>query len=72
MSSPVIRSVSETTAILREALNRRTPLVLSYRHEGRWHTLKSRVLDLDVDARRLTIELPPDANGKPINHLQQD
>jgi c-di-GMP-binding flagellar brake protein YcgR len=58
MIFPEIRVWGEKGTVLREALDRRTPLVLSFRGPDGWITFSSRLLGLDEDNAQLTIELP--------------
>ena len=71
MSFPVIQSSSGTNAILHEALDRRTPLVLSFRRAQGWNTFKSRILNLDQSRGHLSVELPPDQRARLGKQLQE-
>ena len=71
MSFPVIHSAGETGAVLGEALDRRTPLVLSFRGSRGWNTFKSRILKLDKARAQMSLELGADQGGAPARQLQE-
>lgn len=69
MIFPEIRAASETGTVLREAFDRRTPLVLSFRGPDGWITFSSRLLGLDGNNAQLTIELPAERRDQLTDQL---
>ncbi|UCG33962.1 MAG: PilZ domain-containing protein [Phycisphaerales bacterium] len=60
---------AETGTVLREALDRRTPLVLSFREPSGWITLSSRLLGVDGNNAQLTVELPAEQRQQLTDQL---
>ena len=72
MSAPTKRSSTETESILREALQRRTPLVISFRNASGWRSLKSRIVEVDSANSCMHVEPPVDHNGKTDPNIATD
>lgn len=72
MTPPMNRTATDTEAVLREALKRKTPLTLSYRNAAGWNSLKSRILEVDAANERFILEPPVDHNGRHNQQFTQD
>ena len=70
MMFPETYASGETGSVLREALDRRTPLVLSFRGPAGWITFPSRLLGLDGNHARLTVELPAEHDQQWTDQLR--
>ena len=69
MIIPETYTSGEVGTVLREALDRRTPLVLSFRGPAGWITGGSRLLGLDGNHAQLTVELPTEQSHQWIDQL---
>ena len=71
MTGLVVHPSSETETFFREALDRKTPLVVSFQDPEGWSSLKSRITAVDASRKSLTVERPLNLAGRRVTDIRR-